>query len=166
MYISSCSIRSWNWNRKLTQDHFLIEHWIQRTHRCPAARCWPWVYSLGMVSRYSTVRSGTLTWREWGLWLTQHPQIRTSDGGPGRDTRAMTFARGSWGQNLDWPGYGYKFTHNLVAHLGPICSWEYINCAYDSLYDFIWDYSLTPHQKHPAAISIITPPPGSLNTSH
>ena len=33
-----------------------------------AARCWPWVYSLGMVSRYSTVRSGTLTWREWGLW--------------------------------------------------------------------------------------------------
>ena len=27
-----------------------------------------WVYSLGMVSRYSTVRSGTLTWREWGLW--------------------------------------------------------------------------------------------------
>ena len=68
MYISSCSIRSWNWNRKLTQDHFLIEHWIQRTHRCPAVRCWPWVYSLGMVSRYSTVRSGTLTWREWGLW--------------------------------------------------------------------------------------------------
>ena len=27
-----------------------------------------WVYSLGMVSRYSTVRSRTLTWREWGLW--------------------------------------------------------------------------------------------------
>ena len=68
MYISSCSIRSWNWNRKLTQDHFLIEHCIQRTHRCPAVRCWPWVYSLGIVSRYSTVRSGTLTWREWGLW--------------------------------------------------------------------------------------------------
>ena len=68
MYISSCSIRSWNWNRKLTQDHFLIEHWIQRTQRCPAARCWPWVYSLVPVSRYSTVRSETLTWREWGLW--------------------------------------------------------------------------------------------------
>ena len=72
MYISSCSIRSWNWNRKLTQDHFLIEHWIQRTHRCPAVRCWPWVYSLGMVSRYSTVRSETLTWREWGLWSSSH----------------------------------------------------------------------------------------------
>ena len=68
MYISSCSIRSWNWNRKLTQDHLLIEHWIQRTQRCPAARCWPWVYSLVLVSRYSTVRSETLTWREWGLW--------------------------------------------------------------------------------------------------
>ena len=25
-------------------------------------------YSLGLGSRYSTVRSGTLTWREWGLW--------------------------------------------------------------------------------------------------
>ena len=24
-------------------------------------------YSLGLVSRYSTVRPGTLTWREWGL---------------------------------------------------------------------------------------------------
>ena len=71
MYISSCSIRSWNWNRKLTQDHFLIEHWIQRTQRCPAARCWPWVYSLVLVSRYSTVRSETLTWREWGLWLNR-----------------------------------------------------------------------------------------------
>ena len=68
MYISSCSIRSWNWNRKLTQDHFLIEHWIQRTQCCPAARCWPWVHSWVLVSRYSTVRSETLTWREWGLW--------------------------------------------------------------------------------------------------
>ena len=64
MYISSCSIRSWNWNRKLLQDNFLIEHWIQRTHRCPAVRCWPWVYSLGMVSRYSTieVRDTNLAW--------------------------------------------------------------------------------------------------------
>ena len=25
-------------------------------------------YSLGLGSHYSTVRSGTLTWREWGLW--------------------------------------------------------------------------------------------------
>ena len=33
-----------------------------------AVRCWPWVYSLGLVSRYSTVRSGTVTWHEWGLW--------------------------------------------------------------------------------------------------
>ena len=75
MYISSCSIRSWNWNRKLTQDHFLIEHWIQRTHRCPAVRYWPWVYSLGMASRYSTVRSGTLTWREWGLWARPSSRV-------------------------------------------------------------------------------------------
>ena len=78
MYIISFSIRSWNWNRKLTQDHFLIEHWIQRTQRCPAARCWPWVYSLVLVSRYSTVRSETLTWREWGLWSSSaESRIRT-----------------------------------------------------------------------------------------
>ena len=41
MYISLCAIRSWNWNWKLTQDHFLIERWIQRIHRCSAVRCWP-----------------------------------------------------------------------------------------------------------------------------
>ena len=35
----------------------------------PAVHCWPWVYSLGMVSRYSMVRSGTVTWREWCLWM-------------------------------------------------------------------------------------------------
>ena len=26
-------------------------------------------YSMELVSRYSTVRSGTITWREWGLWF-------------------------------------------------------------------------------------------------
>ena len=40
---------------------------------CPplvsAAHCWHWVYSLGLVSRFSTVRSGTVAWREWGLCL-------------------------------------------------------------------------------------------------
>ena len=29
MYVSLCAIRSWNW--KFTQDHFLIDFWIQRT---------------------------------------------------------------------------------------------------------------------------------------
>ena len=33
-----------------------------------SSRCWPWGV-LVLVSRYSTVRSGTLTWREWGLCL-------------------------------------------------------------------------------------------------
>ena len=32
-------------------------------------------YSLGLVSRYSTVRSGTLTWREWGLWVCMREAI-------------------------------------------------------------------------------------------
>ena len=30
-----------------------------------------------MVSRYSTVRSGTLTWREWGLWSSSIPHKAT-----------------------------------------------------------------------------------------
>ena len=36
-----------------------------------SSRCWPWGV-LVLVSRYSTVRSGTLTWREWGLWTYLH----------------------------------------------------------------------------------------------
>ena len=57
----------WNWNWWLTQDHFLIKHWSQRTHRGSAPVVGLEEYSLGLVSRYSTVRSGTLTWCEWGL---------------------------------------------------------------------------------------------------
>ena len=64
MYISLCAIRSWNWNWKLTQDHFLIERWIQRTHRCSAVRCWPWgVFSSWLASRdLGTTRSSYLEW--------------------------------------------------------------------------------------------------------
>ena len=39
-----------------TEKSFIAHPWIQRP-------------VVGMVSRYSTVRSGTLTWREWGLCL-------------------------------------------------------------------------------------------------
>ena len=67
MYVGLYAICVLNWNWWLTQDHFLIKHWSKRTYRCSASRCWPWEYSLVLVSRYSTVRSGTLTWREWGL---------------------------------------------------------------------------------------------------
>ena len=64
MYTSLCAIRSWNWNWKLTQDNFLIEHWIQRTHRCSAVRCWPWgIYSSWLASRdLGTTRSSYLAW--------------------------------------------------------------------------------------------------------
>ena len=64
MYISLCAIRSWNWNWKLTQDHFLIERWIERTHRCSAVRCWPWrVFSSRLASRdLGTTRSSYLAW--------------------------------------------------------------------------------------------------------
>ena len=69
MYVGSYAICVLNWNWWLTQDHFLIKHWSQRTHRCSARVVGLEEYSLGLVSRYSTVRSGTLTWREWGLWV-------------------------------------------------------------------------------------------------
>ena len=64
MYISLCAIRSWNWNWKLTQDHFLIERWIQRTHRCSGVRCWPWkVFSSWLASRdLGTTRSSYFAW--------------------------------------------------------------------------------------------------------
>ena len=67
MYVGSYAICVLNWNWWLTQDHFLIKHWNQRTHRCSARVVGLEEYSLVLVSRYSTVRSGTLTWREWGL---------------------------------------------------------------------------------------------------
>ena len=71
MYVGPYAICVLNWNWSLTQDHFLITHWSQRTHRCSARVVGLEEYSLGLVSRYSTVSSGTLTWREWGLWFTQ-----------------------------------------------------------------------------------------------
>ena len=67
MYVGSNAICVLNWNWWSTQDHSLIKHWSQGTHRC-SARVVGLGYSLGLVSRYSMVRSGTLTWREWGLW--------------------------------------------------------------------------------------------------
>ena len=36
-------------------------------------------YPLGLVSRYSTVRSGTLTWREWGLWYNRSDRANMRD---------------------------------------------------------------------------------------
>ena len=36
MYVSLYVICVWNWNWKLIQDHFLIKHLSQRTHRCYA----------------------------------------------------------------------------------------------------------------------------------
>ena len=68
MYVGSYAICVLNWNWWLTQDHFLIKHWSQRTHRCSARVVGLEEYLLVLVSRYSTVRSGTLIWREWGLW--------------------------------------------------------------------------------------------------
>ena len=68
MYVGSYDICVLNWNWWLTQDHFLIKHWSQRTRRCSARVVGLEDYSLVLVSRYNTVRSGTLTWREWGLW--------------------------------------------------------------------------------------------------
>ena len=75
MYVGSYAICVLNWNWWLTQDHFPIKHCSQRTHRCSARVVGREEYSLVLVSRYSTVRSGTLTWREWGLWPKQLQEI-------------------------------------------------------------------------------------------
>ena len=69
MYVGLYAICVWNWNWWLIQDHFLINHCNQRTHRCSAPVVGLEEYSLGLGSRYSTVRSLTLTWHEWGLWV-------------------------------------------------------------------------------------------------
>ena len=59
----------WNCNWWLTQYHFLIKHWSWHKHRCSPPVVGLEEYSLRLVSHCNTVRSGTLTWREWGLWL-------------------------------------------------------------------------------------------------
>ena len=69
MYVGLYAICVWNWNWWLTQDHFLIKHWSQRSHRCSAPVVGLEEYALRLVSRYSTARSETLIWREWGLWV-------------------------------------------------------------------------------------------------
>ena len=62
-------------------------------------------YPLGLVSRYSTVRSGTLTWREWGLWykLTKFPNNPISWN--------LFFSIGSsyalWGNSYDHSSYDH-----------------------------------------------------------
>ena len=85
MYLGLYAICVLNWNWWLTQDHFLIKHWSQRTYRCSARVVGLEEYSLVLVSRYSTVRSGTLTWREWGLCSKQlitatYFEINNTDG--------------------------------------------------------------------------------------
>ena len=76
MYVGSYANCVLNWNWWLTQDHFLIKHWSQRTQRCSARVVGLERYSLVLVSRYSTMRSGTLTWREWGLWSERSDSSR------------------------------------------------------------------------------------------
>ena len=56
-----------NWNWRLARYPFIIKHWSQCTHPCSAPVVGLEEYSLGLVSCYSTVRSGTVTWHEWGL---------------------------------------------------------------------------------------------------
>ena len=60
MYVGLYATCVWNWNWWLTQDHFLMKHWSQHKHRCSGPVVGLEEYSLRLVSRYSTVRSGTL----------------------------------------------------------------------------------------------------------
>ena len=48
MCVGLYAICVWNWNWWLTQDHFLIKHWSQCTHRCLAPVVpWPWGVFIG-----------------------------------------------------------------------------------------------------------------------
>ena len=63
MYVGLYVICVWNWNWWLTQDHFLIKHWSQRTHRCSAVRCWPWVFiGAGQPLQHGEVKDTNLAW--------------------------------------------------------------------------------------------------------
>ena len=64
MYVGLYAICVWNWNWWLTQDHFLIKHWNQRTHRCSAVRCWPWgvFIGAGQPLQHGEVRDTNLAW--------------------------------------------------------------------------------------------------------
>ena len=78
MYISLCAIRSWNWNWKLTQDHFLIEHWIKRPHRCSARVVGLEEYWAHDWRAATSVQRSPVTWCEWSLWsyLSLSPSTR------------------------------------------------------------------------------------------
>ena len=78
MYVGFYAICVWNCNWWFTQDHFLIKHWSQHKHRCSAPVVGFEEYSLWLVSRYSTVRPETLTWRKWGLWFWLQSSIHVS----------------------------------------------------------------------------------------
>ena len=63
MYVGLYAICVWNWNWWLTQNHFLIKHWSQRTHRCSAVRCLPWeVIGAGQPLQHGEVRDTNLAW--------------------------------------------------------------------------------------------------------
>ena len=64
MYVGLYAICVWNWNWWLTQDHFLIKHWSQRTHRYSAVRCWPWgvFIGAGQPLQHGEVRDTNLAW--------------------------------------------------------------------------------------------------------
>ena len=100
MYISLCAIRSWNWNWKLTQDNFLIERWIQLTHRCSAVRCWPWgIFRSWLASRdLGTTRPSYLAWV--GPVLKTHNCAHIHCENIARHTAHKFF---SWANPKQWP---------------------------------------------------------------
>ena len=67
MYVGLHAICVCNWNWKLTQDHFLIKHWSQRTHRCLAPVVGLEEYSAHDWRAATSVQCAPITWREWGL---------------------------------------------------------------------------------------------------
>ena len=109
-----------------------------------------------MVSRHSTVRSGTLTWREWGLWTEEPPCFAITTGvrlrlHTNKKTRMAITITDSTKHKLDLSDIKYlNHSKQILYHITPraICQAQRINkLAIRSCWRYI---GFTP-SVHPAS---------------
>ena len=101
MYVGLYAICVWNWNWRLTQHHFLMKHWSQRTHRCSAP-------VLGL-EEYS-LRTGQ---------PLQHGEVRYSDA----DSLRKYLSTSHYGVHVgkfSWQWY-MKIVIIMFLNLGDVC---------------------------------------------
>ena len=78
MYVGLYAICVCNWNWKLTQDHFLIKHWSQHTHRCSAPVVALEEYSAHDWRAATSVQRAPGTCRAYGLAACAPPLFLSS----------------------------------------------------------------------------------------